>query len=655
MSLVICSNLESDSNISARNSSIYKPFSFRNALSSTMTIPKNSQVALQSCKINLDGTVTIGEDNRVFYQYLGDYLTGATGSEIKDTMSYPVRGTLFDKERGVKEVQVEQLAEEIQKALNNSMYSVLYHGGITVDVFRDNTTHEFKGFTYTYTQSLAKLDVYPQMINSWYKSVRDGGTTNYTYDNATGTLTTSSHTPARKSYANVTGIDTPISPNKGEVIFDCSNVMNTTGGANQAVNFMVGLSCGSNTPFNTRNFNPVNYRWNRGTEYRKGATAGGASAAITTLVKNMFEVCIGVGGDGTLRIYHTPVKSGVADGPVTTRNLVDNPTITEFAYYNAAVAGDLSSGSRYNAATNADDIEKFKFILDGETIKIVGIKTDTTELTIYEYDATRNKIYNIKPMSQNTWGVQPFMAIQTSAANFNRSIVIEKCERVNLAALSGFDFRKEGAGKCGWVQQSEYDGRFSEVNELTKREGNDYSVGPNDVNVYAYQLTNNAAPHEVEGAKPVLILQESSLYSPSRFANTHKLFGFEDSPYVDAGWTPPAAPSDALFTINSNTVPRLLSTKSIFVRLENFTQSSMNARQGNRSTIIAHLPRFDGQVETGRLFFEPKNMIYLDLNNPEPLHINSFDISFVYSNEQFAESIVGQSIVVLHFKEKTIQ
>ena len=45
-------------------------------------------------------------------------------------------------------------------------------------------------------------------------------------------------------------------------------------------------------------------------------------------------------------------------------------------------------------------------------------------------------------------------------------------------------------------------------------------------------------------------------------------------------------------------------------------------------------------------------MIFLDLNNAEPLKLNSFDISFVYSNEQYAEAIVGQSIVALYFRKK---
>ena len=54
MSLVICSNLETDADIASRESSIYKPYNFRNALSSNIMLPKDCQVALQSCKFNLD-------------------------------------------------------------------------------------------------------------------------------------------------------------------------------------------------------------------------------------------------------------------------------------------------------------------------------------------------------------------------------------------------------------------------------------------------------------------------------------------------------------------------------------------------------------------------------------------------------------------------
>ena len=71
MSLVICSNQDADGASERQSSSIFEPWSFRNALSSTYNIPANSQVALQSCKVNIDGRVTVSGANNHLYQYFG--------------------------------------------------------------------------------------------------------------------------------------------------------------------------------------------------------------------------------------------------------------------------------------------------------------------------------------------------------------------------------------------------------------------------------------------------------------------------------------------------------------------------------------------------------------------------------------------------------
>ena len=108
--------------------------------------------------------------------------------------------------------------------------------------------------------------------------------------------------------------------------------------------------------------------------------------------------------------------------------------------------------------------------------------------------------------------------------------------------------------------------------------------------------------------------------------------------------------SQSVFT--STTQPDLSSTQALFVRLNNVGQQCTNARMKNKSTIIAHLPRFDNALSTGRLHFEPNNLIFLDLNNPNPIHVNEFQISFCYVNEQFAKILTGQSIACLMFREK---
>ncbi len=65
MSLVIASN-QDDELTSRTEQSIYTPYSFRNALSSTYKIPPNSQVCLQSAKVNLDSRITLAGSNGVY-------------------------------------------------------------------------------------------------------------------------------------------------------------------------------------------------------------------------------------------------------------------------------------------------------------------------------------------------------------------------------------------------------------------------------------------------------------------------------------------------------------------------------------------------------------------------------------------------------------
>ena len=71
MSLVVCSNQDNDSSTERLKNGLNQPYSFKNQLTSTYNIPKNAQVALQSCKVNIDGRIAVNKDNSIFYQYFG--------------------------------------------------------------------------------------------------------------------------------------------------------------------------------------------------------------------------------------------------------------------------------------------------------------------------------------------------------------------------------------------------------------------------------------------------------------------------------------------------------------------------------------------------------------------------------------------------------
>ena len=71
MSYVVCSNIPDDEdNLNREGGAIDDPFRFRNHLGSTFTIPKNAQVALESAKIQMDGSINVS-GQQVLYQYFG--------------------------------------------------------------------------------------------------------------------------------------------------------------------------------------------------------------------------------------------------------------------------------------------------------------------------------------------------------------------------------------------------------------------------------------------------------------------------------------------------------------------------------------------------------------------------------------------------------
>ena len=98
MSLVICSNVTQDKAEARLSQSINDAYAFRNELSSTMTIPQNAQVAVQSVKVNVDGRFAISKHNSNFYHYFGEKLDldGVTAPQMENVTSNPVLVRLLD-------------------------------------------------------------------------------------------------------------------------------------------------------------------------------------------------------------------------------------------------------------------------------------------------------------------------------------------------------------------------------------------------------------------------------------------------------------------------------------------------------------------------------------------------------------------------------
>ena len=96
-----------------------------------------------------------------------------------------------------------------------------------------------------------------------------------------------------------------------------------------------------------------------------------------------------------------------------------------------------------------------------------------------------------------------------------------------------------------------------------------------------------------------------------------------------------------------------LEPSSAFVRVPNLNSRTYNAIKNSVSKILYHVPRFtnDGR-QFGDLFFEVGERTYVDLGNTNAFTLNQFIIQIVDKNERIVKDLVGETIVVLHIRQK---
>ena len=609
MSLVICSNQTSDA-ISETQSSIYKPWSFRNALSSTYKVPKNAQVALQSCKYNLDGTIDLSNDGQLYYQFTGE--TILDGANVSTTTASPIRTEIY-ADNGIEEVTIEQMAERIKESMNKRVFHPMFRDLCDCNVKRDITTSEFKGYDMIYNCSDTLTPVVPadsKAFDSLYADYRLDPPP-WTY--SSGAFSTTSFLDG--VVQSVLLVDKPQSTYNASMEFDITGIDTT------ANPWGVGASRFLNMPNDKAQMNPdyfvTDTLWNVG-DFNEDQD----------FMCDFFVYQDPVTGE--LRLAHAVADSSEPEnvGKIMMREI--DYTQNSNSHFN----------EKYDMATNTTAYTSVSIEFQNQKVSVYLIKTGGVKHPVIEYLAGEaNKDYNFKPINQSCWDLFPFMWLSTVEGSFTNTITIlgmDTCDwLVNYNALD--------SGRGSWYNELEDHGITEDSRELEIRPWNDYAVSP-----AIAQKGVVSSPNAFLDISNILIVSPSDVYSPSYGANAQDVLGYDNEEIVIF---PIASPNFQKLS-SSNSVPTLLASKTMFLRLENFTQQSVNAFQGNRSSIIAHLPRFDGQVQTGRIYHEPKNLIFLDLLNTEELNLNSFDISFCYSNEQFVQSLTGQSVVVLYFREK---
>ena len=682
MSLVICSNREND-RVNDSDGSIYEPFSFRNDMSSTYNIPKDAQVGLHSCKINLNGTMTLS-GNEVFYQYFGRLIDPDAGEEIELSSSQPIGTPLSEVQYKAgragrfEDYDPDGVADLVKQQMNKFIFHPNLKDKADCDVNRDGTTNEFTGYSFNYDQYADETtSTVPSATQAWTLNPRD-------IQNAQGTAVQPGE---REDYPGglLTGNDTPgldaALTWKYEVVgtegvFTSTAVADNGIGMNAMINTALPLSLyNGQMVVNFKDVNDAGQDWVVGlsrfvpsedsSQNGEYAPANFNSNRGPDAVDDLFFDYAVRRYDNKLYLQHLAMNQ---DPTFDTNTEVDATFTKDLDYF------DLTGSTfteLYDLDTNTDLFEKVRFTAKGQTLKVEMLVADNTPTVLYSFDETHTKALQLPPIHQNCWCLHPVLAMDSDATKSDGIMNIEVFEGCKDIVDYGWKSNSQRSGAfthMGWFEYGWYGGYDASQGELLEErfwfDQNDTTSGPNADGQLRYASVPSSGSHrrigyvagtdgtgaKVAGFSEVLIPGVSKVY-PSPDANLQAKLGFNqpyDTVFVHIG----AGAADLGVQFVSDTVPVFKSGQSIFVRLTNLSQRSMNAFKGSQSQIIAHLPRFDGQAETGRLYYEPSEIMWLDLDNAQELKVSSFDISMVYVNEQYVRSLTGQTIVVLAFRKK---
>ena len=665
MSFVVLSNSKNEDEIVATTGSIDKPYQFRNNLSSTFELPSDCQVALQSAKVTLDGSIVVGKDNRTFYFFFGKPLshTGEATSltQMSDSINYPIKIVLgpdiIDTDSLLK-ISPPDLAPFLQKALRKFSYHPnLAERAIVVPKYN---TGIFVGYTFTIVAGRSGVSVLPpdaSALDAYSQRIRLGNRVQrWTY--AGGSFSTTVDRAVNR-FGSIASFDVPPLDNKIGIfkvdIRGCIGNNNTP--------CVIGLSRDTtDVTANGQFVYPSNINadapslWGRPTRLPRLASNGAQIDECPFWCRAYTDYAViferaNADTELRLKVYHC-VADSTEDQLV--QNAIASWKIKEFDY-NSAMGGG-GAISNYDFVANTGGFENIIFTLNGDELTIQLENTRRSLIVpVYEYDNTRTKEKNLCPAGeQGRWSLFPVLGIynyDNPAGNYDKRLIIDTWHGTDA-------WRPNWTTDGGWLNNpnATWNRAIDEAdldasNELSLRTPLDYGVGAGINSTYGtYEAVANVGPFEYKLYQPRLIVSPNSLYIPTNQASMANLLGFPDTPWavptIDAG--------TGDYTFISAASPNIISVKSIFCRLDNFTQQSVNGKKGSRSQIIGHLPRYvqTANANYGPLYLEANNLIYLDLDNPEPMKVNSFDISLCYVDETLATTLVGTSIICLHFRKK---
>tara|TARA_R100000654_G_scaffold24805_2_gene47988 strand:+ start:4620 stop:6608 length:1989 start_codon:yes stop_codon:yes gene_type:complete len=641
MSLVITSNINLQDD--PDTSEIFKPYSYTNRLSNTIKLPEDCEVAVQSVKINKNGLYSVNRANSKFGLYFGQDLTPAL--TLEETTNHPVSGSIINSNR-FAELTPDDLKNEMLSALgrtiNDPSHMASVQGTSTQDnpvlnascdvVLKKGPDNEFQGYELSLDQKITNVDIIPpddapvnQFENAFFEYT--GGELECT-------------DPLSTDGCCVSFEDRPLT-NSATSEADCSFAVNFDD-ANQDTlsRWCIGI-CRRTEP----TFHPNGQFKANAPPYYDNKNSKGAGSNVAWNFSHQFYDYVVCRQGNFLRVFQKVINTDRNPRKLGTNK--NHLIMKEVIYYGTHNA---DFPAVYDIDANADGYEEVLWRIEGEKV-ICQIRQsgkpakDLVDFDVQSGKAGFNRYNSFTPRSC----LQTMMYGKCYIKRNGDTMQIE--ERRTYDHITAWESKNPNVS---WVNHLIRDGLYNTWGwKVERRDWNNYKAS-NSAVIYAPKGLN--AGNGQEDYQVNLITEPSEEYGKEYTADfgSSNLFGMRGVPVakpIGANLT------HKLSKLESVVIPKLINNKSLFVRLNNFTFNTANARLGNAfSKLLCHLPRFDNSGnETGGLYFEPQERVYVALNNPDELYLNNFDVDIVYDNEEFAECLMGKTIVCLHFRQRGLR
>lgn len=688
MSLLITTSTQDQYETS--NIGIEKPFSYHNYLTQPLIIKPNSKIAVQSVKFNRDPTFTLS-DGRLYYGYLIQGQNWDNTKNISEMNLFEWLPAPFQVAPG--NYNVNQLGRAIGDAVSRACQ---YHPDIkdvTVSVNTD-AADNFDGFIITFNQKSAPTDTKDIHINEPAHIVSKTGATIQTgdivFDNADKALTGpgEGELPVWCAF-----MEAPISHQDGKISFDTTETLVGAAGAAGALYYNQN-AFGLSRPCWLASERGTAATLTRDKYYLTGNMTEAQPGSETTLYYQLNQtksqsvmkyersvwdfVIVSDPDNETLRMFGLFNNESVGTSPLKGRVMMK-----EIEYWKgtgqtrpadggakAAIIDLKKYDSPAVAGNNAAAIVKIDIIVKYQGIR-VEYYVDKDANAYVLLDETENS-YRPPTLDQNTWALYPkfHMVAANSGATYptaSKIAILEYNGRsmgndAETSTMNWYHGNSNDLLKIGsWYGSfGGYEPSYPDINgqvatprrTIDMREGRDWTkirtgtaIAP--VTTEADASMTNFSWNWI-GADDAD--DKFTPYTRSYPPNINSIMGLNKGliTNTDASITFNAGPPSSS-VLTSDKGATSVATNSLFIRINNTTQTSFNAGKSSISKIVYHIPQFNQTGEsTGALFFEPAQKTYLALNNAGTITLNDVRVDFVDKNERYADSLVGSSVVVFH-------